>query len=80
MIKRGRGACLALESFECVLVAGQFVRQKLQRDQAAQLDVLGAANDTHPAAPQLFDDPVMRDGGTDHRQQSNCRHALDHFI
>jgi hypothetical protein len=79
MIKRGRGACLELEAFECMLVAGQFVRQKLQSDQAAQLGVFGLVDDTHPAAPEIFENAIVRDGASDHTQQSNCRHALDHL-
>jgi hypothetical protein len=59
MIKRGRSGCLALQAFARVLVAGQFVRQKLQSDQAAQLGVFGLVDHTHPAAPELFEDAVV---------------------
>jgi hypothetical protein len=65
MIKRGRGACLALEAFERVLVTGQFVRQKLQSDQAAQLGVFGRVDDTHPPAAELFQHAVVRNGLAD---------------
>jgi hypothetical protein len=66
MIKRGRGACLALEAFERVLVAGQLFGQELQCHLATELGVLGPVNDTHLAAPELLEDAVVRDGRADY--------------
>ena len=34
--------------------------EELQGDEAAELDVLGLINDTHPATTQLLEDAVMR--------------------
>jgi hypothetical protein len=46
--------------------------KKLQLDKAAQLDVFGFVNDT-PAATELLDDPVRRDGAADQDWASASR-------
>ncbi len=59
MIQCRCGLRFALETSECLRVASNFRRQKLQRDEAMQASVLGLVNDTHTAAAEFFDDPVM---------------------
>src|SRR5437016_12663654 len=42
------------------------IRQKLQSHKSMQSHVLRLVNHTHPAAAELLDDAVMRNGLTDH--------------
>jgi hypothetical protein len=51
-------------------------KQELEGDKAAQPGVFGLIYDTHPAAAQLFDDPVVRDGLANHELRSNCGAAI----
>jgi len=62
MVQRRCSLGFALEASQRLWVFGDIVRQKLKCDEATQLHVLGFVNDTHPAAAQLLDDLVMRDG------------------
>src|SRR5438552_873256 len=66
MIQSGRGASLTAKAFERLRITGQFFRQKLQSYKTTQTGVFGLINDTHPAAAELLDDAVMRDGLADH--------------
>ncbi len=45
---------------------GEFVGKKLERDEAAELDILSPVDDTHAAAAESLDDPVVRDGLANH--------------
>jgi hypothetical protein len=47
-------------------VTGNVFWQELQGDKSVQPGVFSLVNDAHPAAPQLFDDAVVRDGLADH--------------
>src|SRR5215813_2337198 len=42
------------------------LRQELQGDETSKIEVLGLVHHTHPAAAELLDDAVMRDGLPDH--------------
>src|SRR5438445_13793956 len=53
MIQRGCGSHLALKALQRLRIAGQFLGQKLQRDMAAQLGVLGLVHHAHSAAAQF---------------------------
>ena len=46
-------------------VSGYFIGQKFERDKTVQPGVLGLVNHTHPAAAQLLNDAVVRDGLAD---------------
>ena len=59
MIQRGRGSSLALEPAQRLTVAGEFVRQELQRDEAMEPGVLRFVNHAHSAAAKLLDDAVV---------------------
>ena len=61
VIQRRRCLCLANEPCLDLLLAEQMRRQKLQRDAAAELRVLGLVDNAHAAFADLLDDPVMRD-------------------
>jgi len=58
----GGGARFALKALQSLAVLGKMFRQELQGDEAAELDVLGLIDHTHPAATQLFQNAVMRNG------------------
>ena len=67
MVQGRSGLGFALETVERLAILGQVFGQELQRDEAAQGCVFGFVDDTHPAAAQLFDNAVVRDGFADHR-------------
>ena len=47
-------------------VPGEIVGQKFQSYEAPEFDVFGFVDDSHTAAAEFLDDPVVRDGLTDH--------------
>jgi hypothetical protein len=57
-----RSSRLPSEAFQRLPIARQFVGQKFQRDEAAQLGVFGFVNHAHAPAAELFKHPVARDG------------------
>ena len=46
--------------------------QELERDVAAEADVLGAVDDAHAAGAEPIDDAVVRDNGTDHLEPNRA--------
>ena len=68
MVQRGSGLGFAPETLQCLGVLGDIVGQKLQSHKAAKSSVLSLVDDTHPAAAELLDDAVVRDGLADHAQ------------
>ncbi len=64
MIQCGRSLGFALKAGECLRVFGYIVGQELESHKAIEFDILGLIDDTHPAAAQLLDDAVVRDGLT----------------
>ena len=66
MIEGGGGARLAAKTLQSLGIAGEIVGQEFERDEAAECGVLGLIDDTHAAAAQLFENPVMRYGFADH--------------
>jgi hypothetical protein len=58
--------CLALEAGKSLCVLGYVVKQELECNEAMQLHVLSLVDHTHPAAAQLLDEAVVRDGLPDH--------------
>src|SRR5262249_30589802 len=66
MVQSGGGARFALKTLQSLAVLGKMFRQKLQGDEAAELGVLGLINHPHPAATQLLEDAVMRNGSAYH--------------
>ena len=65
MVQRGGGPRLAAKAFQGLRVLGHIVGQELQGDEAAEFSVLGLVDHTHPAAAELLDDAVVRDGLAD---------------
>lgn len=66
MIERAGGAGLALEPFERGGVCGEIGREKLQRDETIELQVLRFVSLSHAAGAQRADDVVVQDGPADH--------------
>src|SRR5215469_13873651 len=51
-------------------IPGYFLRQKLQRDEAMKAGIFSLINDAHPSAADFFENPIVRDGLTDHSGSS----------
>ena len=66
MIQSGSSLRFALEAAQRLWIFGDLVGQEFQGDKAVQLQVLGLVNHAHPAAAELLDDAVVRDGLADH--------------
>ena len=49
-----------------IRIARQLARQELQRHAAGQPRVLGVVDDAHAADAELADNPVVRNGVTEH--------------
>jgi hypothetical protein len=47
------------ESGQQVLVRSKVFGKKLERDETAKARIFGLENYSHPAAPELLDNPVM---------------------
>ena len=75
MVQRRCGTGFAAEAFQCLRVVGYVLGQKLQRNEAAKLSVLGLVDDAHSAAPEFLDDAVVRDDLTD--ELGGCGHWLE---
>src|ERR1700730_10292066 len=61
MVQSGSGAGFAAKTFERLRVVRDIVGEELQRDEAAQGGVLGAVDNTHPAAAQLVENSIVGD-------------------
>src|SRR4051794_14529806 len=66
MVEGRRSLSFSLETSQGLGVSGDLVRQELQGNKAMESSVLGLVDHTHPAAAQLLDDAVVRDGFADH--------------
>src|SRR5580700_10635923 len=44
---------------------------ELQGDETSEFEILGLVNHTHPAAPQFFENAVVRNGLADHRRKDS---------
>jgi hypothetical protein len=62
------GSCLSLplKTRECLRVAGNLFRKKLEGNESAQARVFGLVDDAHPASADFLYDAVMRNGLADH--------------
>ena len=56
----------AARASRCLRVAAQLLRQELQRDAAAELQILRLVDHAHAAASELRNDPVVRNRLADH--------------
>src|SRR5277367_6061615 len=73
MVQRRGGARLTQKTLERLRVGGNFGREKLQRDVAAQSGVLGAIHHTHAASAKLLAEAIVRNGLARHGKISPPR-------
>src|SRR4051794_40590714 len=66
MIQRRRCLRFALKAGQDLRVAGDIVRQKLQRHKAMQAHVFSFVDDSHSASTELLEDAVVRNCLPDH--------------
>ena len=66
MIQRGSGLGFALETAERLRITRNFVGQEFECDEAMEPLVFGLVDHSHPAATELFNDAVVRDGLANH--------------
>ena len=73
MIQGRSCLCFALEAGQGLRILDDGIGQELQGDEAMQAEVLGLVDDPHAATTEFLDNPVMRDGLADHRQERILR-------
>jgi hypothetical protein len=66
VVQGGRCFSLAPETLQSLAVLSYVFGQELESDEAVQARVFGLVHDTHPAATELLDDAVVRDGLANH--------------
>ncbi len=66
MVQRGSGTGFPPEAFQGLRVLGNIVRKEFQSDEAPKIKVFGFVDHAHPAAAELLDDAVVRDGLANH--------------
>jgi hypothetical protein len=66
MVEGGRSEGFSLEAFAGRRVVLHFGRKEFQRDMPVQLEVFGFINYTHPAAVELRENPIVRNGLANH--------------
>src|SRR5262249_18156104 len=66
VLERGGGPRFAAQPLEGLGVTPELVRQELERDAAAELQVLGLVDDAHAAAAQRREDAIVRNRLADH--------------
>src|SRR6266699_4838539 len=66
MIERGGSLRLTFETLQRGDVAGEVFGKKLKRHMTVQSEVFSLIHHTHPAAAQMADNSVMRNGLADH--------------
>ena len=79
-LRSGGSASFAAKTLQRCSVTREIVREKFQGYETAEFEIFGFVDDSHTAAAEFLDDPVMRDGLTDHlvdcRGISKVQHIL----
>jgi hypothetical protein len=68
MVQRGNRLRFTLESGQRVRIRGQLRRDRLQRDLAVELQILGDVDVSHPARPERALDAIVTERPADHGQ------------
>ncbi len=76
MIECGRGTSFSAEPFKCLRILRQLVGQEFQRNKTAKRHVLRFVDDAHAAAPEFFQDAVVRYGPSDERVRARHSAAI----
>jgi len=66
MVERRCRPRLPAEALQCLRVLGDVVRQKLERNKAAKIEVFSLVNHAHAATTEIANDAVMRNRRVDH--------------
>jgi len=77
MVQSGGRTRFAPEAFQGLVISREVFGKELQGDLAAQGQVFGLVDHTHPAASEFFHDVVMRDSFADHRARSSSAVMLE---
>ena len=59
MVQSRSRTCFAAETFQRLLIFRHIFREKFQRDEAAELGVLGFIHNTHTATADFFDNAIV---------------------
>ena len=82
MIERRRRARLAMEALHRPVVAGEILRQELERDVPAESEVLGVVDDAHPPAAKFAEHAIVGDCFVDHagaaERMRDCMPRVQH--
>src|SRR5215472_5941260 len=70
--------CFAAKAFQCLGFLGKVFRQEFEGNKTVKAFVLRFVNHTHPAAIQLVDDTVVRNGTPEERVRS-CSSSASHY-
>ena len=76
MLEGGGSAGFALQALESLSVLGELIRQELQGDAAAELEVLGLVDDAHAPASELREDAIVGDRLADHGCSRRARNSF----
>ena len=66
VIQRRSGSCLALKALQRLRIFLHVFGQELERDVAAEVEVLGFVDHAHTSSTELVQDTIMGDGFADH--------------
>src|SRR5882762_4021392 len=66
MVQSRGSLSLASKTLQSLDVLGEFFRQELQGNKALELGVFGLVDNSHPAAAELLDNAIVRNGLADH--------------
>jgi hypothetical protein len=69
VVQRGCSLGLEQKTGKRLGISGNLLGQEFEGDEAMQARVFRLVDHAHPAAPELLDDAVMRDGSPDHRSR-----------
>ena len=67
VIQRRRRLGFSLEAGQGLRVSGYIIGQKLERNETVETSILSFVDNAHPAAAELLNYAVMRDGLADHK-------------
>src|SRR5271166_4608418 len=76
MVKSRCGLRLALKAAERLMIFGNVIGEEFEGNEPAQFEVFGFVDNAHASAAQLFQDPVVGDGLTEHVAGAGCRRYL----
>jgi len=67
MVQGRCGFGFTAKTLECLMILGEVVGKKLESDKASEAGVFGLVDQSHAAAAEFLDDPIVRDGLVEQR-------------